>query len=305
MRLLRFQKDSEICIGAIFDNQIVDVAHACRIAKIPTPISVLATLEDQLCRAAILSAFATQSEAIIKTEVKLLAPIERPGKIFALAANYEAHAYEVGLKARDKKTYVPKVFPKLSSSLVGPHENIEIPSVSDMVDYEVEIAVVIGTRADRVLEKDAIDYVAGWMAFNDVTARRMTFPGNPIFTSEDESWHFLYGKWCNGFSIAGPWLVSRDEIPDPNNLTMELSVNGEIRQSALVGDMTFTITEAISFISSICVLEPGDVISMGTPAGIGEMGAGCLAVGDLVELSIESLGSQSSRVVRQKILESA
>ena len=291
MRLLRFQKDSEICIGAIFDNQIVDVAHACRIAKIPTPISVLATLEDQLCRAAILSAFATQSEAIIKTEVKLLAPIERPGKIFALAANYEAHAYEVGLKARDKKTYV--------------HENIEIPSVSDMVDYEVEIAVVIGKRADRVLEKDAIDYVAGWMAFNDVTARRMTFPGNPIFTSEDESWHFLYGKWCNGFSIAGPWLVSRDEIPDPNNLKMELSVNGEIRQSALVGDMTFTITEAISFISSICVLEPGDVISMGTPAGIGEMGAGCLAVGDLVELSIESLGSQSSRVVRQKILESA
>ena len=174
-----------------------------------------------------------------------------------------------------------------------------------MVDYEVEIAVVIGKRADRVLEKDAIDYVAGWMAFNDVTARRMTFPGNPIFTSEDESWHFLYGKWCNGFSIAGPWLVSRDEIPDPNNLKMELSVNGEIRQSALVGDMTFTITEAISFISSICVLEPGDVISMGTPAGIGEMGAGCLAVGDLVELSIESLGSQSSRVVRQKILESA
>jgi len=300
MRLLRFQRNSEICIGATFRNQIVDVSRVCKIAKIPTPISVLATLEDPLCREAISNAFTTQSEAIIRTEVKLLAPIERPGKIFALAANYEAHASEVGIKARDKKTYVPKVFPKLPSSLVGPYENIEIPPISDMVDYEVEIAVVIGRRAERVMEKDAMNYVAGWMAFNDVTARRMTFPGNLIFTPEDEPWHFLYGKWCNGFSIAGPWLVSRDEIPDPNHLKMELSVNGQVRQSALVGDMTFTIPEAITFISSICVLEPGDVISMGTPAGIGEMGAGCLAHGDLVELTIESLGRQSSRVVNKK-----
>ena len=299
MKILRYKTKNGPAIGVIIKEKIINLNLACSITGITAPSNALSAMNDKLYLAIAENAYINHPETFLGEDLDLLPPVDRPGKFFALAANYSSHADEVGMVHRDKKTYVPRVFPKLSSTIVGPNQDIVIPSVSDMVDYEVEISLLIGKRADRVTEQQASQHIAGWMVFNDVTGRRMNFPNIKEFTQEDEPWYFLYGKWCNGFAVLGPWLVGVDELKDPSNLRMELKVNGEIRQSALVGEMTFNPTEAISFISSICVLEPGDIISMGTPSGIGEMGAGCLADGDVVEASIETIGSQCNRVTNQ------
>ena len=300
MQLVRYMVNGAARLGAVESDAVVDMIAGCAHAGIAAPADALAAAADPACAAAIRTARRQVPEAIVdasEQELELLVPIGQPGKILALAANYASHAVEVGEAARDKRVSVPHVFPKLPSTLVGTGAPIVIPPISDAVDYEVEIAAVIGSRASGVDEARALDHVAGWMIFNDITARRVSFPRRPEPPEDDAFWDFLYGKWCDGFAIAGPYLVTRDELPDPSERMMELRVNGDIRQRARVGEMTFDVAEAIAFISTICALERGDVVTMGTPAGIGEMGAGFLQPGDLVEASIEGLGALRNAVV--------
>jgi 2-keto-4-pentenoate hydratase/2-oxohepta-3-ene-1,7-dioic acid hydratase in catechol pathway len=300
MHLIRYLDRGAARLGAVSGDVVVDVVRACAQAGIAAPDDVLSAAADPACADAIDEAQRERSNAIVETEerdLELAVPIGRPGKILALAANYPSHAKEVGEAVRDKSRSIPHVFPKLPSTLVGPAAPIVIPPISDAVDYEVEIAAVVGQRAAFVDEATALDHVAGWMVFNDVSARRVSFPRRSEVPEEDEFWDFLYGKWCEGFAIAGPHLVTRNELPDPSELTMELRVNGAVRQHARVGEMTFGVADAIAFISSICALEPGDVVTMGTPAGIGEMSQSFLRPGDVVEASIERLGTLTNPVV--------
>ncbi len=260
MHLIRYLDRGAARLGAVRGEVVVDVARACARAGIEAPGNVCTAAADPACADAIDRAQRERSDAVIETperDLELAVPIARPGKILALAANYPSHAEEVGEAVRDKSRSVPHVFPKLPSTLVGPGAPIVIPPISDAVDYEVEIAAVVGRRAAFVDEATALDHVAGWMIFNDVSARRVSFPRRPEVPEEDGFWDFLYGKWCEGFAIAGPHLVTRDELPDPSALMMELRVNGAVRQYARVGEMTFDVAEAIAFISSICSLEPG------------------------------------------------
>jgi 2-keto-4-pentenoate hydratase/2-oxohepta-3-ene-1,7-dioic acid hydratase in catechol pathway len=226
--------------------------------------------------------------------VKLLAPIPRPGKIFALAQNYADHVSEGGAEARPKAGRVPLVFCKLPSSLIGPGAPILVPAVSDTVDWEVELAVVIGGHARNIPVEEAASVVAGYSIFNDVSARYMKYPERTQFGPLEEWFDFINGKWCDSFAVMGPYLVT--SVADPDNLRMQLSVNGVKYQDASTADMIFKVAEVIAFTSRWATLEPGDVIATGTPSGVGDTTGTYLKPGDQVVGSIDGLGTLSNPV---------
>ena len=211
--------------------------------------------------------------------VRLCAPVPRPGKVVGVARNYAAHAAERG--ARERPTE-PVLFLKAPSSVVGPEDEIALPAVCAEVDYEGELAAVIGRPARAVPVDEALDAVAGYCVANDVTARDF---------QNARGQHFI-GKSCDTFAPLGPALVTADEIADPQDLALRTSVSGELRQSARTKEMTFPVAEIVAFASSLMTLEPGDVILTGTPAGVGaaQSPPQYLRDGDVVEVEIERLG---------------
>jgi 2-keto-4-pentenoate hydratase/2-oxohepta-3-ene-1,7-dioic acid hydratase in catechol pathway len=223
-------------------------------------------------------------------EVCLLPPIPRPGKIICLAGNYQAHVTETGQVARVKEKATPWMFMKPSTSLCGPDYPVYIPRLSDTVDWEVELAVVIGAPGRYITAAKAWNYVGGYTIFNDVSARSLKVPPSREERPRDRFQDWLHGKWFDTFGCMGPTLVLKDEVPDPHNLDFELRVNGEVRQSSNTSQMTFTIPEIIEFASAIMTLEPGDVIPTGTIAGIGSASTTYLQPGDVMEAEIERLG---------------
>jgi 2-keto-4-pentenoate hydratase/2-oxohepta-3-ene-1,7-dioic acid hydratase in catechol pathway len=228
------------------------------------------------------------------TKVQLLAPVPRPGKIFALAQNYAEHVSEGGAEVRPKSGRVPLVFCKLPSSVIGPGAPILIPDMSTTVDWEVELAVIIGSRAHKVSVEQAASVIAGYSVFNDVSARYMTYPARTQFGSLEEWFDFINGKWCDSFSVLGPSLVTG--VKDPDNLNLKLSVNAVVRQNASTADMIFKVPEVIAFISRWSTLEPGDVIATGTPSGVGDTTGTYLQPGDEMVSTIEGLGSITNPV---------
>jgi 2-keto-4-pentenoate hydratase/2-oxohepta-3-ene-1,7-dioic acid hydratase in catechol pathway len=223
--------------------------------------------------------------------VGLRAPVPRPGKIFALAQNYADHVVEGGGTVRPKEGRLPLVFSKLSSGLIGPGAPILLPAISQTVDWELELAVVIGRRAKHVASEDALDHVAGYAVFNDVSARTMNFPERTQFGPTEEWFDFINGKWVDTFAAMGPYLVTVDEVPSLDDLKMQLRVNGTLHQDASTGQMIFKVAEVIEFISRWAALEPGDVIATGTPAGTGDASGVYLQAGDVVEGTIDRLGT--------------
>jgi 2-keto-4-pentenoate hydratase/2-oxohepta-3-ene-1,7-dioic acid hydratase in catechol pathway len=212
-------------------------------------------------------------------ECRLLPPVHDPGKIICVGLNYAGHAAEQNRPLPES----PILFSKFSNCLVGPNDKIVLPSLyTQQVDYEVELAVVIGRRAKEVSEEDALDYIAGYTILNDITARD--------FQKKDGQW--LRGKSCDTFAPLGPMLVTGDEIKDPHNLNLSLSVNGEERQSSNTGDMIFKIPFLVSYISRTITLEPGDILSTGTPQGVGvfRQPPVFLQHGDVMEARIEKIG---------------
>jgi 2-keto-4-pentenoate hydratase/2-oxohepta-3-ene-1,7-dioic acid hydratase in catechol pathway len=223
--------------------------------------------------------------------VRLLAPLPRPGKIICLAGNYVEHQKEGKMQVVPKAAQSPWLFMKPSTTVIGPEQPIRLPArLTDEVDWECELGVVIGASARDVPASRALEYVAGYTVFNDISARRIAHAAEHRVRERDPFHDWLHGKWFDTFGPMGPCLVTRDEIPDPQALQVELRLNGEVRQQASTGDMIFGVAELIEFISGFLTLEPGDLISTGTPAGVGKATGRLLRPGDVLEARIERIG---------------
>jgi 2-keto-4-pentenoate hydratase/2-oxohepta-3-ene-1,7-dioic acid hydratase in catechol pathway len=221
----------------------------------------------------------TIGQVLSLPEVRLLAPCE-PSKIVALGINYRDHAAEFGHPIPEE----PLLFLKPSTAVIGPDEDIVYPEMSRRVDYEAELAVVIGKTARQVKEADFRDYVLGYTCFNDVTARDL----------QKKDGQFTRSKSFDTFAPMGPWIET--EIADPDNLRVEGYLNGERRQHSNTSNLVFPVATLISFISRIMTLLPGDVIATGTPSGIGPM-----RPGDVVEIRVEGIGTLHNRLVAGRV----
>ena len=213
-------------------------------------------------------------------------PIARPSKIVCIGLNYDDHARESGMEIPPE----PVIFFKATSSFCGPNDDLILPRGGDKTDWEVELAFVIGKRASYVEESEVMDYLAGYALHNDYSERAFQL---------DRSGQWVKGKSCDTFAPFGPWLATQNEIKDPNNLKMWLKVNGETMQSSNSSNLHYKIPFLLSYVSQFMTLLPGDIISTGTPPGVG-MGMDpqvYLQAGDLVELGIDQLGSSSQKVV--------
>ncbi len=225
------------------------------------------------------------SEAVALEEARLHTPIARPGKIIAIGLNYEDHAAETGAEIPEK----PIVFAKYPNTVIGPGEAIRIPPITEQVDYEAELAAVIGRRAKGVSPAEALDYVFGYTNANDVSSRDLQF-------SEGGQW--TRSKSIDTFCPLGPYVATRDEVPDPQSLYIRAILNGEVVQDGTTSKMVFSVAALISFLSQGMTLEPGDIIITGTPPGVGMARDPQLWMkpGDEVSIEIEGLGTLTNPV---------
>ncbi len=223
---------------------------------------------------------------IVSPKTRLGAPIGRPSKIICIGLNYSDHARESGMTLPTE----PILFFKSTTAVCGPDDNVIIPKNSEKTDWEVELAVVIGKKASYVEEANAMDFVAGYVLHNDISER--------AFQLERQG-QWVKGKSADTFAPLGPFLATKDEIPNPHNLSVWLKVNGERLQYSNTSNLVFNIPHLVSYISQFMTLLPGDVISTGTPAGVG-LGLNpprYLKSGDVIELGIDGLGLQRQEVV--------
>lgn len=284
MRLVTFVSNGEPHIGVETAQGVVDLAAAA--PELPeSMLELLADGPQALQEAGTAAARAlAEGEVIALDQVRLLAPLPRPGKILAIGLNYRDHARETGNKIPE----VPIVFSKAVTAVIGPGAAIEIPPVSTLIDYEGELAVVIGRPAKRVNRRDALDHVAGYTVMNDVTARDY----------QARSGHCM-GKSFDTFAPMGPALVTSDEIRDPSILELRTVLSGEQVQRSTTGNLIFDVPALIEYISAGVTLEPGDVISTGTPAGVGYRRdpRRFLRPGDTVRVEISSIGALENPVI--------
>ena len=223
---------------------------------------------------------------LVEGSPRLGSPVTEMSKFVAIGLNYADHAAESGMPIPAE----PIVFMKANTSLCGPNDNVEKPRGSTKLDWEVELAIIIGSRAKYVSEADALKYVAGYAVCNDVSER---------FFQIERLGQWTKGKSHDTFGPLGPWLVTADEIPDPQKLGMWLDVNGERRQTGSTSTMIFGVAKIVSYLSELMTLLPGDIITTGTPPGVG-MGMKppqYLKAGDVVSLGIDGLGEQRQQVV--------
>lgn len=222
------------------------------------------------------------SAPVISDDTRLGSAVARPGKMICIGLNFSDHAAEAGMPVPDE----PIVFFKATSAIVGPNDNVVIPRNSQKTDWEVELAFVVGKKASYVTEDEALDYVAGYVLHNDYSEREFQI---------ERGGQWVKGKSCDTFAPLGPFVATSDEIKDPENLGMWLKVNGETKQDGNSNKLIFGIAHLVSYLSQFMTLEPGDVVSTGTPPGVG-MGFDppqYMKPGDVVELGIDGLGSSS------------
>ncbi len=218
--------------------------------------------------------------------VRLGPPVSRPSKLVCVGKNYLEHAKELGEGIPTE----PALFMKATTAWSGPHDEVIIPRGSTKLDYEVELAVVIGRVASYVDELEALEHVAGYATFCDFSERAF---------QKEMGGQWTKGKSADTFAPMGPWLLTADEIPDPQELRLWCKVNGELRQNSWTGDMMFSVRQLVAYISRFMTLLPGDVVATGTPAGVamGMSPPQYLQAGDLVECGVEGLGELAQRVV--------
>jgi 2-keto-4-pentenoate hydratase/2-oxohepta-3-ene-1,7-dioic acid hydratase in catechol pathway len=236
-----------------------------------------------------IAAIDTASLPVVSADTRIGACVAGTGKFICIGLNYSDHAAETGATVPPE----PIIFMKATSAIVGPNDNVLIPRGSEKTDWEVELAVIIGKTAKYVSEDDALDYVAGYAVSDDVSER--------AFQTE-RSGQWTKGKSCDTFGPIGPWLVTKDEIADPQNLGMWLTVNGQKFQDGSTKTMVYGVQYLVSYLSQFMSLHPGDVISTGTPPGVGmgQKPPRYLKHGDIVELGIEGLGTQKQTFVADK-----
>jgi 2-keto-4-pentenoate hydratase/2-oxohepta-3-ene-1,7-dioic acid hydratase in catechol pathway len=310
MRWIRFEIDDEpaeaksgprIGIqrpdGSVIDLAAAALPHGLDGNEVPDDIvDLLGLPEASRCRLLGLAADAAESACEpgctwqhAFDRVKLLAPIARPGKIICIGLNYLDHAKE----AKAAVPTEPIFFSKYATSIIGPGGTVQKPGNVEQLDFEVELAVVIGKRGRHIPEEEALEHVFGYTILNDISARDLQF--------SDGQW--VKGKCLDTFAPVGPAIVTRDEIPSPDRLRLSLSVNGEKLQEGCTADMIFDIRKIISYLSSFCTLEPGDLIATGTPPGVA-LGRGpeyFLRDGDLMVAEIDYIGSLANQVADYSI----
>jgi 2,4-diketo-3-deoxy-L-fuconate hydrolase len=272
MKLVRFGADGEARVGMAEGDRVLELRER----------DLMAVLRDRGVAADVTAEHGLD-------EVTLGPPIPRPGKIVCVGLNYRDHAQETGQPLPE----VPLLFAKFPNSITGPESVIEVPSMTKALDWEAELAVVIGVNARDLPASSALTAVAGYMNMNDVSAR-------DVQIGEGGQW--TRGKSFDTFAPTGPYLVTAEEIEDPQDLAVACWVNGETVQSGTTADMIFPVAELIAFISQSLTLEPGDIIATGTPAGVGMARAPQLFLdeGDEVVVEVEGLGRLVNHVTAKK-----
>lgn len=287
MKLVTFTHNGQSRLGALrADGSVVDLNRANPL--LPTEIvAFLSAGADAQALAEKAIASAPAAAVLAHAAVKLEAPIPRPGKILCIGLNYRDHAAESNQPIPE----FPTVFAKYNNTVIGPGAAIVLPRVTEKVDYEAEFAFVIGRTARNVAAADALSYVAGYVPFNDVSARD--------YQMRTSQW--TVGKTFDTFGPLGPALVTADEIADPHDLDIQLTINGEVLQSSNTSNLIFSVNELIADLTSFMTLEPGDIISTGTPSGVGSARKPqrWLRAGDVVAVTIEGLGTLENPVVAE------
>ena len=285
MKFVSFQSADGVKLGVVTDKGIVDVRAVAEKAGLNTPSTieeVIASGETAINQ--IQQVLSQSKEFIDEAEITYAPAIQKPGKIICAGANYLAHVAESNINVPEFPIY----FPKYQSSLAAHNEAIVPPSISKQIDYEVELVAVIGKQAKNVSEEDALDYVFGYSVGNDLSARELQFRGL----------QWMYGKAIDKFAPIGPYLVTADEITDPQDLNIKCWVNEDLRQSSNTKHMIFPIAEMISDLSKIMTLEPGDVLFTGTPEGVilGREDKVWLKAGDEIVCEVEGVGRLVNRL---------
>jgi len=285
VRLARFSVNGdEPRTGVVAGDAVVDLARAA--PDLPRDLTDLLTLGAAGLDAAARAAGAADARVPLD-EVTLLAPVARPSKFLAVGLNYADHVAETGLETPE----FPLLFAKMPSCVTGPHDPIERPTVSDRLDYEGELAFVIGRRCRHVSRADAPSVIAGYTIVDDVSVR---------------DWQLRTSQWILGKSFdthgpMGPWLVTGDELGDPHALSVRTLVNGEVRQESNTRHLIFDCYDLVETLSQVFTLEPGDVVATGTPGGVGNAmdPPRFLAPGDTVRIEIEGIGAIENPVVQE------
>ncbi|NDZ78150.1 fumarylacetoacetate hydrolase family protein [Streptomyces sp. SID10853] len=283
MKIARFRvADGPVRLGRVDGDRVTDISGVPGVGtSLRAILPALGTL-----RAAVLAADGPSHPL---DAVRLEAPVDDPQKYLGIGMNYREHAEE----ARQAGVPVPTSqmwFNKQVSCIVGPYDPIHKPAVSDELDHEVELGVVIGQRCRHVAAENARAVIAGYLVANDVSVRDWLAKRSPTFT---------LGKSFDTHGPIGPWLTTDDEIADPHALRMRLSVNGEIRQDWPTDDMIYDIYQQIAYLSQVMTLMPGDILATGTPAGIGAPTGRFLKAGDIVRAEIDGLGAIENHVVAE------
>ena len=305
MRVCRFEQNGEVKAGFYFDDYVVPVQAASEArgdAEVLDSSCLLRLLphgENHQAARDLLNwvnsdgAAACESLQISCSEIQLKIPNPRPNKLFLLAGNYAKHIEEGGGTAREREETFPYVFMKpASTTLTDPGSAIKIPKVNpNTTDWELELGIVIGKGGKHISEADALSHVAGYTIFNDISDRGYHPNENRKERPKDGFFDWLHGKWHDSFCPCGPCIASPDTVTDPQALALELKHNGEVRQDSNTAEMVFPVAAVIEFISQSVTLEPGDMISTGTAAGVGNTTKTYLKAGDLMHASIDSIGT--------------
>lgn len=270
--------------GIVINNRVVDAESL----GAPVSLKEALALGGKNLQDLVGEASAESRHVLPLTEVDLGPPVPDPEKIICIGLNYREHASEAGF---DLPSH-PIIFSKFANGLVGDQATVYLPPVTARVDYEGELAVVIGAKCRHIGADEALRYVAGYAVFNDLSARDLQM----------RTTQFTAGKILDGFAPFGPWITPSWEVPDPQQLQIETRVNGTIVQNGSTSDMIFSVAELIADVSQILTLQPGDIIATGTPAGVGMAAQPprFLSEGDEVEIAISSIGVLRTRFSRER-----
>ncbi|WP_427968709.1 fumarylacetoacetate hydrolase family protein [Altererythrobacter sp.] len=281
MKLARFSKDGQTRIGKVVGDQVIDLSQVEGVTQsMRQLLTDLPRLREQL--------EATEGPSIPLSQVRLEAPIDDPQKFLAIGMNYQAHADEAaaaGIPTPTSQLW----FNKQVSCIAGPSDPIVLPKVSDKLDYEAELAYVIGRKCRHVPASEALSVVAGYLVANDVSVRDWQHR-SPTYT---------LGKSFDTHGPIGPWITTADEIADAENLEIKLTVDGVTRQQALTNDLIYKIAEQIEYLTTVMTLYPGDIIATGTPSGVAAVDQNWLKPGQIVRVEIEGLGAIENPVVAE------
>jgi 2-keto-4-pentenoate hydratase/2-oxohepta-3-ene-1,7-dioic acid hydratase in catechol pathway len=303
MKLVNIAKNGRYTLGIKTEEGIIDIEHALKAipatAEVPTSVmeviegggTAVAALQQYINGLSPVAGGNTPAYLLDEAGIEWGPCVTHPNKIICVGLNYRKHAEETNAKI----PAYPILFNKFNNTLTGHGRDIAVPKVTQKLDYEAELVIVIGKKAKYVAKEEALDYVFGYCNVNDLSARDLQL--------RTPQW--LLGKTCDDFSPLGPYLVTADEVGNPNDLTIKATVNGEVRQSSNTSDMIFPCDEIVSYISQHMTLVPGDIILTGTPEGVvlglPEDKQVYLKPGDVVTIEIEKLGALTNRFVEETV----